>query len=299
VGETKPRPLRKLITRLRGATTQAAPHERVHELLSRWRKRGREWNTRPYYPAILDLAGRRAVVVGAGKVGEGKIEGLLNAGAHVSVVSLTATERVHGWASEGRIELHERAFAEEDLDGAFLVVAATEHNPTNVRVFEGAEARQMLCNVVDVTHLCNFILPSIVRRGDLAIAVSTGGASPAMARRIRLSLAECYGDEYAVAMQLLGSLREELKARYPSPQDRKILFERMVYSDLMDMVRAGDVEGIEAWVERCIEEGPQYASPDEHRAMLAAARPECKLRFQPLEIEALVDVAPPTIGSPA
>ena len=101
----------------------------------------------------------------------------------------------------------------------------------------------MLCNVVDVTHLCNFILPSIVRHGDLAIAVSTGGASPAMARRIRIALAQCYGDEYAVALKLLGSLREELKAHVPAtPTTARSLFERMVYSDFMDMVRAGDVE---------------------------------------------------------
>ena len=142
------------------------------------------------------------------------------------------------------------------------MIAATEDNDTNVRVFEDAEARQMLCNVVDVTHLCNFILPSIVRHGDLAIAVSTGGASPAMARRIRLALAQCYGDEYAVALELLGSLREELKAMYPSPEDRKVLFERMVYSDFMDMVRAGDAERIEAWVAACIDEGPGYATPE-------------------------------------
>jgi precorrin-2 dehydrogenase/sirohydrochlorin ferrochelatase len=136
-----------------------------------------------------------------------------------------------------------------------------------------------------VTHLCNFILPSIVRHGDLAIAVSTGGASPAMARRIRISLAQCYGDEYAVALELLGSLREELKAMYPSPDDRKVLFERMVYSDFMELVRAGDVERIEAWVQTCVDEGPGYATPAQHREMVEAAQPECKLRFQPLVIE--------------
>src|SRR5688572_9581632 len=265
-----------------GTVTAAAPLERVRDLVARWAKRGRRWNTRPYYPAILDIAGRRALVVGAGKVGEGKIEGLLNAAARVRVVSLTATDRVRRWAAEGKIELEERAYATADLEGAFMVIAATEDNPTNVRVFEDAEARQMLCNVVDVTHLCNFILPSIVRHGDLAIAVSTGGASPAMARRIRLSLAQCYGDEYAVAMELLGSLREELKEMYPSPDDRKVLFERMVYSDFMELVRAGDDEALEAWVQRCIDEGPAYASPEQHRAMLEATRPECKLRFQPL-----------------
>jgi siroheme synthase-like protein len=222
-------------------------------------------------------------------VGEGKIAGLLRGGAKVRVVSLAATEQVREWAASGQIELELREYRSMDLDGAFLVIAATEDNDTNVRVFEDAEARQMLCNVVDVTHLCNFILPSIVRRGDLAIAVSTGGASPAMARRIRLALEQCYGDEYAVAMELLGSLREELKALYPAPEDRKVLFERIVYSDLMDMVRAADAPGIEAWVQRCIDEGPGYASPEEHRALLANARPECKLRFRPLEIERLAD----------
>ncbi len=130
----------------------------------------------------------------------------------------------------------------------------------------------MLCNVVDVTHLCNFILPSIMRRGDLAIAVSTGGASPALARQIRLSMEDCYGDEYEIAMQLLGSLREELKERYPDPEHRKVIFERMVYSSLLDMIRAGDVDAIEAWVERCIEEGPDYVDRSEHARLVAAAR---------------------------
>ena len=262
-----------------------APLERVRSLLARWRERGRRWPSRSYYPAILDIAGRRALVVGAGKVGEGKIAGLMNAGAEVKVVSLAATPQVRRWAEEGAIELELRPYESTDLDGRFLVIAATEDNDTNVRVFEDAEQRQMLCNVVDVTHLCNFILPSIVRRGDLAIAVSTGGASPALARRIRISIGECYGDEYAVALELLGSLRGELKARYPSPEHRKVIFERIVYSDLMDHVRADDADAIEAWVQTCIEEGPDYASPAEHRAMLEAARPECKLRFEPLQIE--------------
>jgi precorrin-2 dehydrogenase / sirohydrochlorin ferrochelatase len=257
----------------------------LRAMLRRWQDQGRGWETRPYYPAILDIAGRRALVVGAGSVGEGKIEGLLRGAAQVKVVSLTATDAVRKWADEGLIELEMRAYRSEDLGGCFMVIAATEDNDTNVRVFEDAEERQMLCNVVDVTHLCNFILPSIVRRGDLAIAVSTGGASPAMARRIRIAIGQCYGDEYEIALQVLGSLREELKQRYPAFEDRKVLFERMVYTNFMDLIRAGDAEGLEAWIERCIAEGPAYASPAEHAEMLAAASPECKLRFEPLQIE--------------
>jgi precorrin-2 dehydrogenase/sirohydrochlorin ferrochelatase len=205
--------------------------------------------------------------------------------ANVRVVSLDATDEVRQWADEGRIQLSLRPYEDSDLDDCFLVIAATADNATNVRVFEGAEARRMLCNVVDVTHLCNFILPSIMRRGDLAIAVSTAGASPALARRIRLALEQCYGDEYDVGLELLGALREEAKERYPEPRDRKVLFERIVYSGFMDMVRAGDADGLEAWIEKCLEEGPGYASADEHAAMLAAASPECKLRFQPLVVE--------------
>lgn len=243
----------------------------VREMLARWRTRGRDWRSRLYYPATLDLAGRTGLVVGAGGIGEGKIRGLLDAGARVRVVSLEATEQVRRWAEEGRVELALRRYESADLDGCFLVIAATEDNDTNTRVFENAEQRQMLCNVVDVTHLCNFILPSIMRRGDVAIAVSTGGASPALARKIRLSLERSYGDEYTVAAELLGSLREELKHRYPHPGDRKVIFERMVYSGLLEMIRAGDADAIEEWIERCIEEGPEYAPAEEHAATLAAA----------------------------
>ena len=247
------------------------PLARIRALLERWRARGRHWESRPYYPAILDVASRGALVVGAGKVGEGKIANLVAAGAKVKVVSLAATPQVKRWAEEGTIELELRPYERADLDGRFLVIAATEDNDTNRRVFEDAERRQMLCNVVDVTHLCNFILPSIVRRDDLAVAVSTGGASPALARRIRLEIGESYGSEYGVALKLLGSLREELKGIYPDPEDRKVIFERMVYSNLMDLIRAGDDEAIEAWIQRCIDEGPLYASPADHRAMVSAA----------------------------
>jgi siroheme synthase-like protein len=240
-------------------------------MLARWRERGRQWRTRPYYPAILDVAGRDALVVGAGNVGEGKIRNLLAAGARVRVVSLEATEQVRRWADEGRIELSLRAYEPADLDDCFLVIVATERHETNVGVFEEAERRQMLCNVVDAPDLCNFILPSIMRRGDLAIAVSTAGASPALARKIRLELEERYGEREALALALLGGLREELKERYPEPVHRKILFERIVYSGLLEMIERGDTEEIEAWVERCVEEGPDYVPREEHERLIAAA----------------------------
>lgn len=242
--------------------------EPVRELLEVWKDRGRQWDSKPFYPIYCDLVGRRCLVVGAGKIGEGKIRGLLDAGARVHVVSLAATDAVKQWADEGKIELGLRAFEPNDLDGCFLVIAATEDSETNIAVHSGAAARDMLCNVVDVPPLCNFIVPSVHRQGDLAVAISTAGASPALARRIRLKIAACYGEEYGVVMELLGSLREELKERYPDADDRKVIFERMVYSDLMEWVRGGETERVEAWFQLCADEGPHYAAPEDHRATM-------------------------------
>jgi precorrin-2 dehydrogenase / sirohydrochlorin ferrochelatase len=252
--------------------------EAVEAMLDRWRERGRSWESRDYYPAFLSLEGRRCLVVGAGRVGQGKIAGLLAAGADVRVVSKAATKAVRAWAEDGRIDLELRPYGTGDLEGCFLVIAATEDTALNEAVFTDAEAERIFCNVVDVPRLCSFILPSIHRDGDLAVAISTGGASPALARKMRLELGALYGHEQAVALRLLGALREEAKAAWPAPADRKVIFERMVYVPvpepggearrLLDLVRDGDVEAIEAWVDRCISEGPEYASPEEHAAAI-------------------------------
>jgi precorrin-2 dehydrogenase/sirohydrochlorin ferrochelatase len=259
------------------ATRQQAGVEAVRAMLDRWRERGRDWQSPGYYPAFLNLESRRCVVIGAGKVGKGKIEGLLRAGARVRVVAEEAIAAVETWAQEGRIELDLRAYRQGDLEGAFLVIAATEQTDVNEAVFAEAEERLILCNVVDVPRLCSFILPSIHRDGPLAIAISTGGASPALARKLRLELGDRYGPEHGVALELLGALRDEAKERWPSPDDRKVIFERMVYAPaggggrrLVDLVRDGEVQAIEEWVEACIEEGPEYASRAEHQATIAA-----------------------------
>jgi precorrin-2 dehydrogenase/sirohydrochlorin ferrochelatase len=263
------------------ATGQRTSLDAVEEMLERWRARGRDWESRDYYPAFLNLEGRRCLVVGAGRVGQGKISGLLAGGAEVRVVSKDATDGVKAWAEEGRIELDLRAYRSEDLDDCFLVVAATEVTDLNEAVFADAEARRIFCNVVDVPSLCSFILPSIHRDGDLAVAISTGGASPALARKMRIELGALYGHEQAVALKLLGALREEAKAAWPAPADRKVIFERMVYAPvpsassqdrrLVDLVADGDVDAIEAWVDRCIAEGPAYAGADEHTAAIERA----------------------------
>lgn len=269
--ESNGNPSKSAVGRLFGALKGMLSSEQrpaLEELEEQWSKRGRNWQSKAFYPAVLDIEGRRCLVVGAGSVGEEKIAGLLDTGALVKVVSIEACDRVKQWAREGRVELEMRPFKPSDLEGCFLVIAATENSATNATVFEHAEERDMLCNVVDVPSLCNFILPSIHSQGDLSIAISTSGASPAMARKVRLELASQYGNEYAQALALLGALRQEVKSKYPDYRDRKVVFERIVYSDLLEWVRDDDAESIEQWVDKCLEEGPHYASELEHSELV-------------------------------
>jgi precorrin-2 dehydrogenase / sirohydrochlorin ferrochelatase len=166
------------------------------------------------YPMFLKLQGKRCLVVGAGKVGEPKIAGLLEAGAHVRVVALAVTATVREWAHQGRIELDVRAFSPEDLDGAFLAVVATSSGAVNERIYEEARRRGVLCNVVDVPDLCDFFYPAVVRRGDLQIAVSTAGQSPSLAQKIRRQLERQFGPGYSEWVAELGETRRLILASH-------------------------------------------------------------------------------------
>ncbi len=241
---------------------------KLQEMLDRWDERGRSWDSKAYYPAILDLNGRSCLVVGAGSVGENKIKGLIAASATVKVVSKQASDQVRELAERGEIDLALRAYEESDIENCFLVIAATEHTDTNRQVFDHAEKRGILCNVVDDPELCNFTLPSLHRNDDLIIAISTSGASPALARKLRLEIGDAYGDGYAQELKILGALRDELKERYPDADDRKIVLERIVYSNLLDLVRQERSDEIDQWVSRCIEDGPGYTSEADHRKMV-------------------------------
>jgi precorrin-2 dehydrogenase / sirohydrochlorin ferrochelatase len=164
------------------------------------------------FPMFLKLEGRQCLVVGAGKVGEPKIAGLLDTGARVLVVSLDATPAVREWARAGKIDLEVRAFSPEDLDGAFLAIVATNSRTLNERVFHEARRRGVLCNVVDVPDLCDFFYPAVVRRGDLQIAVSTAGQSPSLAQKIRQQLEKQFGPAYAAWVAELGETRRLILA---------------------------------------------------------------------------------------
>jgi precorrin-2 dehydrogenase/sirohydrochlorin ferrochelatase len=161
---------------------------------------------------FLKLAGKQCLVVGAGKVGEPKIGGLIDTGASVHVVAIAASGQVREWADAGKIELELRSFSENDLDGKFLAVAATASESLNKLIYREAQRRGVLCNVVDVPEYCDFFYPAVVRRGDLQIAISTAGQSPSLAQKIRKQLEMQFGEGYAAWVEQLGETRRLILA---------------------------------------------------------------------------------------
>jgi precorrin-2 dehydrogenase/sirohydrochlorin ferrochelatase len=179
------------------------------------------------FPAFLKLAGRRCLVVGAGPVGEEKIGGLLVAGADVFVVAPEATERVRSWSQAAQIRWEARKFRASDLRTAFLVVAATSSPELHEKIFRLARRHGVLCNVVDDPGRCDFYYGSVVKRGSLQIAISTGGLSPALAQRLRKQFEQQFGAEYELWIEELGKTRERLFARKIEPGRRKQLLHRL------------------------------------------------------------------------
>src|SRR5919197_6148103 len=205
----------------------------------------------PFYIACLKLKGRRCVVVGGGEVGLEKVEGLLACDGDVTVIAPEAVPELEEYAREGSIHWERREFRDDDLDGKFLAIAATSITDVNISVYDGAERRAMLCNVVDVPPLCNFILPAIVRTGPLAIAISTAGASPALEKRMKREIAEAYGEPYARLAVILNEARGWAKATLPTYQDRKVFFESIVNGepDPVELIRAGREDEVRALIE--------------------------------------------------
>ncbi len=186
----------------------------------------------PFYIACLKLTGRRCVVVGGGEVGLEKVEGLLACDGLVTVIAPTANAALQALAREGSIVWERREYGgPADLEGTFMAIAATDDTDVNIAVYEDAERRAMLVNVVDVPPLCNFILPAIVRSGPLAIAISTAGASPALAKRMKREIEGQFGADYARLAVLLNEARGWAKATLPTYQDRKEFFESIVGGD--------------------------------------------------------------------
>jgi precorrin-2 dehydrogenase / sirohydrochlorin ferrochelatase len=195
----------------------------------------------PFYIACLRLKGRRCVVVGGGDIGLEKVEGLLACDAEVTLVAPEAHPALRELAQEGSIRWEQRDYGAADLEGCLIAIAATNVTDVNIKVFDDAERRAMLVNVVDVPPLCNFILPAIVRTGPLAVAISTAGASPALAKRMKREISELFGEPYADLAVLLNDARGWAKGTLPTYQDRKEFFESIVNGDPdpIDLLRDG------------------------------------------------------------
>jgi precorrin-2 dehydrogenase/sirohydrochlorin ferrochelatase len=179
------------------------------------------------FPMFMKLEGRSCLVVGAGTVGEPKIKSLIEAGASVRVVALQATVAVSEWAQDGAILWEAREFRSADLDGIFLIIAATNNRDLNAAIFHEARQRNILCNVVDDPEYCDFYYPAVVRRGDFQLAISTNGQSPALAQRIRRELEIQFGPEYGKWLEQLGRTRQELFASKINPEQRRRLLHEL------------------------------------------------------------------------
>ncbi len=197
-----------------------------------------------YYPVYLDIKNKACLVVGGGDVGTRKVKTLLECGATATVVSPEATTELLKQAESGAISLKRRFFRTEDLEGMFLVIGATDDADLNHLLSREAFARNMLCNIADRPEACNFILPSIVNRGDLIIAISTSGTSPAFAKILRKELEKRFGPEYADFLRIMGYLRAKLLKTAHAPEAHKNLFEALIRSDLLRRVKNKDIPRI-------------------------------------------------------
>ena len=185
----------------------------------------------PFYIACLKLSGRRCLVVGGGEIGLEKVEGLLACDGDVTLVAPEAVPELEALAREGSIRWERREYETSDLERTFIAIAATNDTDVNIAVYNDAEERAMLVNVVDVPPLCNFILPAIVRTGPLAIAISTAGASPALAKRMKREISDLFGEDYARLAVMLNDVRGWAKGTLPTYNDRKDFFEGIVNGD--------------------------------------------------------------------
>ena len=211
-----------------------------------------------YYPVHLDINNRNCLVVGGGSVGTRKVRTLLDCGARVTVVSPEVSRQLRELAASGDIILAERSYQSEDLTGVFVVIGATDDETLNQQISSDADRLNTLCNIADRPEVCNFILPSIVQRNDLVITISTSGQSPALAKKLRKTLENQFGEEYGTLLQLMGAIRKKLLQQAHKPEAHKPLFEQLINSDLIVMIQAGKTEEIDALLFDILGEGYNF-----------------------------------------
>ena len=211
-----------------------------------------------YYPIHLDIQKRNCLVVGGGDVGTRKVINLLKCGAKVTVVGPAMSERLQNIARTEALTLKLRSYRTTDLDGMFLVIGATDDETLNRRISSEAQARNKLCNIADRPEVCNFILPAIVQRDDLVITISTSGRSPALAKKLRKTLEKQFGEEYREFLQLMGAIRSKLLSQAHKPEAHKPLFEQLINSDLIAMIREAKTKEINELLFKILGDGYRF-----------------------------------------
>lgn len=199
-----------------------------------------------YYPVLLQLEEKTILVVGGGSVAERKVENLLEFGCRILIVSRELTKKLHQLIEIKRIQHLGSEFKEEQLEGVFLVIAATNDKDLNSRISAQARNHRLLVNAVDQPADCDFIFPSILRRGDLLIAISTSGKSPALAKSVRKKLETQFGREYGVFLDLMGRLRKKIMSEGFSQNENSLIFHKIVDSDILNCVARDDWEGVKS-----------------------------------------------------
>ena len=199
-----------------------------------------------YYPVFLELDGKIALVVGGGKVAQRKVETLLECGASISIVSKELTHELKQLIEDSEVRFLGEELKDEFFDDAFIVIAATDDKDLNHNVSERARDRGLLVNAVDQPADCNFIVPSIVKKGDLLIAISTSGKSPALSKKIRKRLEVQFGNEYETFLNLMGRLRKEILAMGLAQEENSRIFHEVVDGGIMEALARGDREEVES-----------------------------------------------------
>ena len=193
-----------------------------------------------YYPVSLDMTDKRCVIIGGGEVAERKAERLIECGAQVVIVSRSLTPLLEDRKKASKIEQIDADYEKKTLRGAFMVIGATDRDDVNAQVSQDALSLGILVNIVDDPDRCNFILPSLLQQGDLSIAISTGGKSPALARKIREELQQQYGPEFKTLLGIMGSLRKKVLAQGHASGNNKVVFAELVHSDILQAIRDGN-----------------------------------------------------------
>ncbi len=207
-----------------------------------------------YYPIYLNIENKKCLVAGGGRVGTRKVMTLLDCGAIVTVVSPEVTDELLSLARKKLIALKRRSYRTSDLEGVVLVIGATDDAQLNGLVSRDADRLNKLCNIVDRPDACNFIIPSVIRRGDLVVAISTSGKSPALAKKLRKELETNFGEEYSDFLRLMGVIRKKLLANGNEPEYYKPLFEKLVNSELVEMIKNKNRAGVDLLLKRSLGE---------------------------------------------